>query len=120
MIPATLYENEQVRLEELHSLDLLDTENERDFDEIVQLASYVCKCEVSLMSLVDEDRQWFKSKKGMMQTETSRDISFCAQAILQKEVFIVEDACSDVRFFDNPLVTSGLIRFYAHAYRYHL
>jgi signal transduction histidine kinase/ActR/RegA family two-component response regulator len=115
MIPAALSENEEIRLKELYSLDLLDTESETDFDEIVQLASYICKCDIALMSLVDINRQWFKAKRGMTATETPREISFCAHAILQKGVFIVEDALADQRFFDNPFVIEGGIRFYAGA-----
>src|SRR5215471_5770037 len=108
--------NEQRRLEILRGYEILDTEPEAAFDDLTLLASYVCQTPVALISLVDADRQWFKSKVGVSVVETSRDIAFCASAILQPDVFIVPDASEDSRFAQNPLVVSEpKIRFYAGA-----
>jgi len=106
--------DEVKRLKALYDYDVLDTEAEKIFDDLTQLAAQVCNTPITLISLVDTDRQWFKSKVGLDAKETSRDIAFCAHAIHQKEIFEVEDTLKDQRFFDNPLVTSALnIRFYA-------
>jgi hypothetical protein len=115
MIPAKPA-NEQQRLATLRGYEILDTEPEAGFDDLTLLASYVCQTPVALISLVDADRQWFKSKVGISVTETSRDIAFCASAILQPDVFIVPDARQDERFAQNPLVLSEpKVRFYAGA-----
>lgn len=107
-------EQEEPRIEALRSLDLLDTEHEEEFDELVQLASEICNTPISLVSLVDSDRQWFKARVGTDLQETARDYSFCAHALGQADVFIVEDATHDPRFCENPLVTGETnIRFYA-------
>lgn len=93
---------------------VLDTEQEREFDEIVELASQICQTPISLISLIDSERQWFKAEKGLGLRETSRDVSFCAHALKQKDLMIIPDAHQDNRFFDNPLVTaSPNISFYA-------
>lgn len=105
---------EAERLAELRSLGLLDSEFEERFDRVTRLAQRLFDVPIAMVSLVDEDRQWFKSRQGLDATETSRDVSFCGHAILGDEVLHVPDAAADPRFADNPLVTGDpSIRFYA-------
>ncbi len=108
--------NEVQRIKILWQYDVLDTLPEAMFDELTRLAALLCDAPIALISLVDEDRQWFKSKVGVSLGETSRDVSMCAHAILKKKLFVVPDATKDRRFKDNPLVVSSpKIRFYAGA-----
>lgn len=114
MSPPQLPSDEERRLKTLENLQILDTMHEECFDRITRLASRLFDVPIVLVSLVDRDRQWFKSNIGLDAPETSRDISFCGHAILQDGVFSVIDAARDPRFHDNPLVTGDLkIRFYA-------
>lgn len=112
---APLPENEERRLAALREIEILDTPAEQEFDDITLLASQICGTPIAIISLVDETRQWFKSRVGLDAPETSRDQAFCAYTILNpSETMIVEDATADERFRDNPLVTSEpKIRFYA-------
>ena len=111
---APLPKNETQRLKVLWQYDVLDTVPEEVFDDLTDLAAHICEAPVALISLVDEHRQWFKSRVGISARETSRDISFCAHAILQSGLFIVSDATKDPRFRDNPMVTGQQkVRFYA-------
>src|SRR5256885_12495084 len=103
---APLKQNEARRLEVLWKYDVLDTVPEEVFDDLTELAARICEAPIALITLVDEDRQWFKSKVGISLNETSRDISFCGHAITQSELFIVPDATKDQRFERNPLVIS--------------
>ena len=108
--------NDGARVDALQKYAILDSEPEQAFDDLTLLASYVCKTPIALISLVDEDRQWFKAKVGISATETSRDIAFCSTAIQQGDVFVVPDTLQDERFRTNPLVVSEPnIRFYAGA-----
>lgn len=117
MTPAALPPDEVARLAALRALDVLDSPAEAEFDALVQAASTVCGTPISLISLVDTDRQWFKAKHGLADaTQTPRGVAFCAHAILGDELFVVNDATADERFADNPLVTGAPdIRFYAGA-----
>jgi len=113
---APVKTNETRRLKVLWQYEILDTVPEEVFDDLTELAARICEAPIALISLIDEDRQWFKSKVGISVNETSRDISFCAHAIKQHDLFIIPDATQDLRFANNPLVTSDpKIRFYAGA-----
>jgi PAS domain S-box-containing protein len=108
--------NEKERLAALRRYDILDTAPDQFFDDLVELASFICDVPISLITLIDEDRQWFKSKKGMNGNGSARDVAFCAHAIMQNDLFIVPDALKDKRFVNNPFVTADPeIRFYAGA-----
>ena len=112
-IPLT--EDEDNRLAVLQSYNILDTAEEKDFDELTILASIICKTPIALISLVDAERQWFKSHTGLETIETPKEHSFCAHAIVSaNDIMIVDDARADERFADNPLVTGDpKIVFYA-------
>jgi len=108
--------NETKRLNVLWQYEVLDTVPEAVFDDLTDLAAKICEAPIALISLVDEKRQWFKSKVGLTVDETARDKSFCSHAIMQSDLFIVPDATKDPRFARNPMVTSEpRIRFYAGA-----
>lgn len=115
MIVAALPENEVERLENLRSYSILDTVSEADFDNLVTIASEICNTSISTITLVDQNRQWFKARVGNMPPETSRTESFCAHAIHHPyEIFVVENASEDPRFFDYPNVLGDpKIAFYA-------
>ncbi|WOI44846.1 GAF domain-containing protein [Acidovorax sp. BLS4] len=116
MTPARPPENEAQRLRALQALMLLDTPPEERFDRFVRFAAEQLDAPIALISLIDGQRQWFKSRVGLDVPQTSRDVSFCAHAILQPDLFVVEDANLDARFADNPMVTQAPnIRFYAGA-----
>lgn len=113
---AAIPDNESQRLEALYRYNILDTDAEQGFDDLAQLASYICDAPIAVITMVDKDRQWFKSKIGLDVAETPRDIGFCAHVVNQTELFVVPDASKDERFFDNPMVTDAPhVRFYAGA-----
>ena len=115
MIEPQIPESEPERLKSLHSLDILDTLPEKEFDDIVRLASQICDTPISLITFVDKDRQWFKARKGLSEQETPRKFAFCAHAINEPDKMLqVKDSWKDVRFEDNPLaVGEPHVRFYA-------
>lgn len=114
MLAAPIPENDAQRLETLRGLEILDTEAEERFDRITRLATSVLNVPIALVSLVDANRQWFKSCVGLGASETPRDVSFCGHAIQSDDLFYIPDAREDVRFADNPLVTGEpFVIFYA-------
>jgi len=114
MLTAPIPENDDERVKALLKFGLLDSPTEERFDRLTRMAQQTLKVPIALISLVDLNRQWFKSKVGINATQTDRCISFCGHAIVQKDIFVVENALADPRFFDNPLVTGDLgLRFYA-------
>ena len=116
MIAPPIPRNESERLTALKRYQILDTEPEKNFDDLTFLASHICGTPIALITLVDDKRQWFKSRCGIEAEETARDVSFCGHAILENKLFVVPDTLGDDRFSDNPLVTGDpRIRFYAGA-----
>lgn len=116
MLPAPIPQNDAERLEALYALLILDTPPEERFDRIVAFAANEFDVPIVLISLVDRERQWFKSRLGIPVCEMSRDISFCGHAIIGSDILVVPDAGIDRRFADNPLVTGDpFICFYAGA-----
>lgn len=114
MLEPELAANEAQRIQALKTLALLDTDAEDEYDRITNIAKYAFRVPICLVSLVDDDRQWFKSCHGLSVLQTPRSISFCGHAIHHKKVFIVPNAPRDPKFADNPLVTGDPhIRFYA-------
>lgn len=116
MLPAPIPDYDKERLAALREILILDTPPEQRFDKIAEFAAQEFDVPIALISLIDENRQWFKAKVGIDVCETTRDISFCGHAILQPELFIIPDARADERFADNPLVTNPPhVVFYAGA-----
>ena len=114
MTPAPMPADEDERLAALRELLLLDTPPEERFDRLARFAAEQLDTPIALLTLVDGQRQWFKSRVGIEATETPREISFCGHAILQDQALVIPDAWLDPRFTDNPLVTGEPhIRFYA-------
>ena len=116
MIAPAYARHEAQRLQALRDLLILDTPPEQRFDRIVAFAIEEFEVPMAAISLVDEDRQWFKASHGLPVCQTSRDVSFCGHAILRSDVMLVPDASLDPRFFDNPFVQGEpRVRFYAGA-----
>ncbi|MEH6401969.1 MAG: sensor domain-containing diguanylate cyclase [Sneathiella sp.] len=114
MIKPHIPEDEDHRLKSLQSLNILDTPPEERFDRLTRLAKRMFNVPIAIMSLIDSERQFFKSKVGVKITETPRDISFCAHTILNEKILVIPDTKKDRHFANNPLVTGGPeIRFYA-------
>lgn len=116
MQSSTTTVKEQERLRALNSLSILDTQSEKEYDDLTALASYICDAPVAIISLIDKERQWFKSKIGIDTCETERDISFCTHAIEQpNEIYEIEDATKNELFKNNPFVIDKGVQFYAGA-----
>jgi GAF domain-containing protein len=114
MKKAPLPKNEDTRIQSVKSLEILDTGREERFDEITKKAINDLNVLISTISIIDKDREWFKSCQGLNMTDSPRDISFCGHALLERSVFIVEDTLKDDRFEDNPqVINPPHIRFYA-------
>ncbi|MGB1209875.1 MAG: GAF domain-containing protein [Lacinutrix venerupis] len=115
MITPKKHNNEEERLRDLESYSIIDSLPESDYDNLTRIASQICNTPISLVSLLDDKRQWFKSHHGLETSQTPKDYAFCAHAINDSNnIFIVEDARKDERFHDNPLVTGDPnIVFYA-------
>jgi len=115
MITPDLPVNELDRLRALRSYHVLDSLSEKEYDQLTAISSQICGCRMSFISLIDEDRQWFKSSHGLNVTETTREVAFCAHVINKpNEIMVVPDARLDARFHDNPLVAGDPhLAFYA-------
>ena len=110
MIVPALPHNEEMRVVELASYNLQNTDTDQDFNDLSALVAQFFKCPIALITVLDSNRQWFKGKTGTTETGNSRELSFCGYTLLQNEVMVVEDATNDDRFFDNPFVTGDLDR----------
>ena len=111
---APIPKDEKERLEAVHKMGILDTEREDRFDILTKEAVVRLKVPISTLTILDNDREWFKSAQGIGGSESERDISFCGHALLAKDIFIVEDTLKDIRFADNPMVIGKpYIRAYA-------
>jgi GAF domain-containing protein len=116
MLAAPIPDNDSERLAALREMLILDTPPEERFDKVVQFAAQEFDVPIALISLIDENRQWFKARVGLDACETGRDISFCGHAILQPDIFVIPNSREDERFADNPLVTGPPhVIFYAGA-----
>jgi GAF domain-containing protein len=116
MLAAPIPADDHDRLAALRALLILDTPPEERYDKIVRFAAEEFDVPIALVSLIDQDRQWFKARVGLDVCETGRDVSFCGHAILQPEIFVIPDARQDQRFADNPIVTGEpKVIFYAGA-----
>lgn len=114
MIAPDIPQNELERLATLHGLQLLDSKADEGFDRLTELAAQIFDVPMSMITLIDEDRQWFKSSQGLSVCETPRRISFCGHVVADGQPMVVNNALRDPRFSDNPLVTGApFIRFYA-------
>jgi GAF domain-containing protein len=118
MLPAPMPPNEEERLEELNGLNLLDTPREAGFDQVTERLTKLFKVPLALVTLIDKNRQWFKSQTGLPgdlaeARSTSRDVSLCGHVIAKDEVLIVRDLARDPRFANNPFVKERGLRFYA-------
>src|SRR3954464_14453236 len=105
--PVPIPKDEPKRMATLHKYHILDTPPEEDFDNLTTLAAHICGTPIAMVTLIDSDRQWFKSKVGVNVSETARDVAFCAHAIMKRNLFVVPDASKDKRFAGNPLVLSN-------------
>src|SRR4051812_39651185 len=113
MLEAPIPADEETRLALLKACRIMYTPAEQAFDDVAQLAADICGTEIALITLVDSERQWFKARVGVDQTETARDLSFCGHCINHRQPMVVEDTHADSRFADNPLVTGEPhLRFY--------
>jgi len=112
---APIPENELQRINALHRYQVLDTAPEQAFDDITKLASFICQAPVALVTLIDSDRQWFKSKLGIQGSECPREQAVCAHTILEPDTLVVEDLLADNRFSDNAAIKAEHLRFYAGA-----
>ena len=107
---APVPHDEAFRLKNLFSYEIMDSAEEKDFDDLAELVAQVCNCQYGLIVFLDKERQWFKARRQVEIKETSRDISFCSHTILQDDVMIVYDMKKDKRFFDNPFFSGYYIR----------